>query len=348
MNKEFIKNNLIFAVIILLVGINIVPSTIAFELENKNLNEYNLISETSSLDNNIWYVDDDPGADFTRIQDAIDVSSGGDIIIVYEGLYKENLQIKKSIEIIGWNKSSTIIDGQNKGNVIYIESSNVEIERFTIQNSGGLEYDGIVINKESGERIREITIQDSIIKDNNNGIVVNNKKTDLITILRCIIEDNSAFGIYSNQADIEKISGCEIKNNGGGICLFDSSFTLIMHNNISNNDGYGIYVDGTDWVINGAIFIMKNHITYNIGAGLYFHGSVWIVFINQNNFIANLGDQIKIEVQNFNNLIYVNMNHWDPDGDGVGIIPPFRYIGKVGMFRFPFVDNRAKMDPYPY
>jgi parallel beta-helix repeat protein len=336
-------------VIILLVGINIVPLAIGSQIETTNINKNVRIfnSETSSLSNNIWYVDDDPGADFTKIQDAIDASNGGDIIIVYEGLYQENLQIKKSIKLIGWNESSTIIDGNNIGNAIYIESSNVEIERFTIQNSGGSEYDGIVINKESGETIREITIQDCIIKDNNNGIVVNNRLTDLIIISRCIIEDNSAFGIYVDKADIEKIYGCLIQNNGGGIHLFDSSFTLIVYNNISNNNGHGMYIDGTDWIVNGAIFIMKNHITYNKGAGLYFHGSVWIVFINQNNFIANLGDQITIEINNYNNLIYMNLNHWDPEGDGVGLAP-FRYVGRIGIFRFLFIDSRAKIDPYPY
>jgi pectin methylesterase-like acyl-CoA thioesterase len=48
-----------------------------------------------------WHVDDD-GADyseanFTTIQDAITASSDGDIIIVYDGTYQENIIINKSI-----------------------------------------------------------------------------------------------------------------------------------------------------------------------------------------------------------------------------------------------------------
>ena len=40
-----------------------------------------------------WYVDDSGGADFTRIQDAIDAATDGDTIIVREGTYNENVAI---------------------------------------------------------------------------------------------------------------------------------------------------------------------------------------------------------------------------------------------------------------
>ena len=45
--------------------------------------------------NDILYVDDDGGADYTNIQDAIDNSNLGDTIFVYSGFYHENLNINK-------------------------------------------------------------------------------------------------------------------------------------------------------------------------------------------------------------------------------------------------------------
>lgn len=53
------------------------------------------VDETSTL-----YVDDDGGSDFLKIQNAIDVASEGDTIIVREGTYPEVLSINKSINRI--------------------------------------------------------------------------------------------------------------------------------------------------------------------------------------------------------------------------------------------------------
>jgi hypothetical protein len=38
-----------------------------------------------------WSVDDDGGADFIRIQDAINNAKDGDSILVYSGVYYENV-----------------------------------------------------------------------------------------------------------------------------------------------------------------------------------------------------------------------------------------------------------------
>ncbi|MCK5301328.1 MAG: hypothetical protein KAJ21_05435, partial [Thermoplasmatales archaeon] len=55
-----------------------------------------IISFVSSYEvssNNIIYVDDDGGADYIRIQDAIDNASDGDTVFVYNGIYIETLKV---------------------------------------------------------------------------------------------------------------------------------------------------------------------------------------------------------------------------------------------------------------
>ena len=55
-------------------------------------------------------VDDDESGDFTRVQDAINASKDGDVIVVLNGTYHEMLVIDKSITLRG--KDEPIIDSQ--------------------------------------------------------------------------------------------------------------------------------------------------------------------------------------------------------------------------------------------
>ena len=48
-----------------------------------------------------WSVDDSGGADSTRIQDAINNASAGDTILVYSGIYYENVVVDKSVTLKG-------------------------------------------------------------------------------------------------------------------------------------------------------------------------------------------------------------------------------------------------------
>jgi len=83
-----------------------------------------------------WTVDDDLPADFTRIQDALNASSTGDTIFVYNGTYNENVIISKSISLVGENKEAVIIDGQGVGTVVRVYALNVVIANFTVRNAG--------------------------------------------------------------------------------------------------------------------------------------------------------------------------------------------------------------------
>lgn len=57
-----------------------------------------------------WTVDDDlqdyPDADFRKIQDAVNVATDGDTILVYPGTYNENVDVNKSLTL---NQNTALI-----------------------------------------------------------------------------------------------------------------------------------------------------------------------------------------------------------------------------------------------
>lgn len=63
----------------------------------------NVIKEELKISGVTWTVDDDlqdlPNADFTAIQDAINAADNGDIILVYPGVYSENINVNKRVNI---------------------------------------------------------------------------------------------------------------------------------------------------------------------------------------------------------------------------------------------------------
>ena len=82
-----------------------------------------------------WYVGGSEPSNFSKIQDAIDYASSGDTVFVYDDSspYNENLIINKTINLIGENKESTVINGDSEKNVIVILAENVHISGFSIQ-----------------------------------------------------------------------------------------------------------------------------------------------------------------------------------------------------------------------
>ncbi len=141
------------------------------------------------LDNNILYVGRSGQAEFLTVNDAINKSQNGDSIIVYAGIYYENILINKSINLIGENKETTKIISKNGTNTITIKSDYINITDFTIK--GGINS-GIFIESSSSCNIFK-----NIISNNSIGIFINSTKN--LQIYNNTISNNSEFGIFINN-----------------------------------------------------------------------------------------------------------------------------------------------------
>ena len=70
-----------------------------------------LENDTVSVSATTLYVGGSGSGNYTTIQAAIDNASSGDTVYVYPGQYDENLIVNKTINLIGANMNSTIING---------------------------------------------------------------------------------------------------------------------------------------------------------------------------------------------------------------------------------------------
>ena len=163
-----------------------------------------------------WYVNDDGGADFTKIRDAISAASSGDTIYVYNGIYLENLYIySKSLTIIGEGKTDTIIDGQGLSvPIIEINAQGVSVSGFTLRNGPQSWYymwGSAVLLDYNG---RSCTISDNIVL-------------------------SSRYGITSYRGRNNIISGNTISDTNQGIPLYYSYNETVIGNTILNGVQYG-------------------------------------------------------------------------------------------------------------
>ncbi|MHC1575102.1 MAG: S-layer protein domain-containing protein [Candidatus Methanogasteraceae archaeon] len=84
------------------------------------------------------FVDDDFDDDLSNhswdsIQEGVDDASDGDTVVVYAGVYVENVVVDKSLTLIGADEGATVINGCLGGDAIRVSVDGCVISGFTIQ-----------------------------------------------------------------------------------------------------------------------------------------------------------------------------------------------------------------------
>ncbi|MBW9221435.1 right-handed parallel beta-helix repeat-containing protein [Methanothermococcus sp. SCGC AD-155-C09] len=226
---------------------------------------YMILAHTPTPTPSVIYVPDN----YPTIQKAIDAAKDGDVIVVRDGIYYENLVVNKSITLRSENgPENCIIYGNNSEDVIVIDTDGVTIEGFTIRNSGNYSSTCIRVNSHYNNIIR------------NNNIL------------------NSEIGIYLYYSINNSIIGNNISNNEYGINLKYSINNSIIGNNISNNE-YGINLK---YSINNSI--INNYIS-NGDYGIKIEDSSNNIIAN--NDVSNNNDSIYLKSSSNNNITNNNI-----------------------------------------
>jgi nitrous oxidase accessory protein len=313
------KKCLAIGIILLFVGTCIIPA-IAQDTEK--------ILQTSR--GNWLYVGGSGPGNYTKIQDAINDSSDGDTVFVFSNTYYEHVIVNKSINLIGENRESTIIDGQEGGNVVTSRSDTIEIFGFTIQNGGGENQgNGIRIHNYSNCVVTHTIIQNCnsgiYITNSTNNTLVNNTLSENVMgvclgpgssdnhILENTILNDTTHGIYigisayqsTPQPDGNIVVGNTIIGNNDGIFLWCAQHSLIYQNTIE----YSRTFDGISIEKSENNTIVENSIMKNRRAGVYFDhvfGPFKNNIVIRNTLAGNLESGVHIDSHISGIIIYQN------------------------------------------
>jgi len=267
----------------------------------------------------VFYVGGSGANNYTKIQDAIDDATDGDIIFVYNGIYHEHIVINKRITLMGQNRETTIIDGDETGDVIYITADGVSIEGFKITGSGmGWNEAGIEIRSNDttiynnnisynkGDGINIIRSCNNLIRNN---IIMGNWVYGLYirshsnnnTICNNLIIDSSSDGIYIQNSEGNVISNNVITDGYGGVSLRASSYNSIINNIISNNlDGIVIAFGSCNNTV------IENNLSYCNTRGLLIKESSYNNTVIFNTVAYNGWHGIDCYYSGNNNTFYYN------------------------------------------
>jgi len=238
-----------------------------------------------------------PTEQHPTIQKAIDQAYPGDTIFVYNGTYYENVVINKSISLVGQDRDSTIIDGQEVGPVVSITTNNVHINGFTLQNSthGPPPHNsGILIDHSSDNNISHNNIE-----DNYHGIYLLSSNANVIS--NNDVASNTYHGIYLDNSRGNLVSSNNVLlNKNDGIYLHYSHENTIASNNASFNRFHGIYL-----FYSNDTSVFNNNISKNNDCGIGLYSSCNNTLYH-NNLVEN-EDQVERSQ---------SVNNWDNNGEG--------------------------------
>jgi parallel beta-helix repeat protein len=252
-----------------------------------------------------------PG-NYTTIQSAIDAANPGENVYVYNGTYYENVIVNKTLNLVGENRNSTIIDGNGTGDSVTVTEDWVNLTGFHMEaglgNAGIWLYHvtncnvsfnnargssvGILIESSDDNHVNNNTISNNsygIYLEYSDNIILSNNTISNSTSEGLVSEWSNESTIVGNTVAFSRLSGMEFwltndsiisdnnlsSNRYDGLEFYECSNNSVFGNYVSSNRYYGINMD-----FSGHFTITDNELVENglsLGGDLLEHWNTHVI-----------------------------------------------------------------------
>ena len=279
-------------------------------------------------------------------QQAVNNANEGDVIIVREGTYNENVNVDVANLTIRLQNGSavTTVNAADSGDHVFdVQRDYVNISGFTVEDATGDDKAGIYLNGR-----QHCNISDNIASNNYYGIWLDSSSNNTLTnntansnIVNGIWLDSSSNNTLTNNTASDNTAS---DDDHSGINLCSSSNNTLTSNTANSNSQRGIYLDNAD---NNNVSC--NWVQNNTDAGFYLTDGSTGNTIERNNIIANGALQGDGSYQwQFNNAqpdeVSTAGNWWGTDNT-TRINASITGTGNVTTA--PKLDGPAPCAPYP-
>ena len=212
-----------------------------------------IIVSSQSLKSSILYVGGSGEGNFSSIMEAVDTAIDGDIILVYPGIYYENLILDVSVSLLSIaGMAESVVDANMSSLPLQVFADSCRIEGFTFQNGGdlGYEYSASVSLRCDNCTFSNNTVSmknvDQIHADSAIEILGNNSEISYCHLLENDENPLIQRGVYINQYS----SNCLIQHNyieGFASAVYAYYFTneIVIENNHIDSCNNGILAQGS-------------------------------------------------------------------------------------------------------
>jgi len=266
------------------------------------------------------------GKIFSRIQDAIDASEGGNTIQVLSGTYKEIVNINKSLSLVGVKENPPTILGRfeiNTSGKVNIKNMNFQVP-VPVANPVGNSADSININKVGELYVDNCNFNGSELFLNGGRGIISNDSQSIVTVENSTFIDGYYIAIQGKYNELN-IKDTTISNCKSGINFQGGNNLAVKNTDISvvaqaeDRDTYAVRFasesanTGKDMILNGGKYVVDKK-GFTADPGIY-HSAI-IVRSGASGVLKANNLSLGGEVVNLSSNKLDAINNWWGDASG--------------------------------
>lgn len=176
---------------------------------------------------------------YSTISAAVAAASPGDTIKVRPGTYAEDVQIGKSLSIVGDNRENTIVDATGLANGFYVDGldhpglRNLVVTGFTVRNAN---FEGILVTNSA-----DVTIWGNKVTGNDKSLDPASLSCPGIPAFETAEGFDCGEGIHLSGVEHSTVANNYVFQNAGGILLSDdtrATHNILVSQNIVTENAY--------------------------------------------------------------------------------------------------------------